>query len=96
MIPAFLNETPHAVGKIFPFNASRPRTAPLREYQQSLLAAQQISAFCQSLLHVVAWSAALHGDALRQIAQQRQNGISEIAAFRQIPGKPPVVMQVCP
>ena len=58
---------------------------------------EQVMACVEGPSHFLAVAAPRDGDALRQVADGRVEGVAvEVATLREVPGKPPVIEQVPP
>jgi len=62
------NESAHAIGKSLGIHAACPGTSSLREYQQRLIAVQDVRTLIKGLFHLVPVAAAIDGDTFRQVA----------------------------
>ncbi len=81
-----LHESADSVGKIFFIDTAGARAASFRENHDGVPVAKEIDAGFENLLHLLSGAAPINGNALGQIAQNRQKNVTlKIAPFRQIP-----------
>jgi len=91
------HEAAHPVGEVFHVDPSRPGTAAFGEHQDRVPRIEQVMACVEGPPHFLAIASSRDGDALRQVADGRLDGVAvEVAALGEVPGQPPVLEQVAP